>query len=92
MTDMTQILLMVVITVLSILLTVVGIQVFLILKEVRESIRRLNKILGDAGEVSEAIAKPVASLSDTLTGFSGVTGILSWLVGRKKKKESETEK
>lgn len=92
MVDTTQILLVVVIVVLSILLTAVGIQVFLILKEVRESIRRVNKILDDAGEVSGAITKPISSLSETITGFSGVTGILGWLASRRKKKEREVEK
>lgn len=89
MTDTTQILLVVVITVLTIILSAVGVQIFLILKEVRESIRKMNKVLDNVGEVSEAITKPITSLSDTITGISGVTGILSWLSGRKKKREEE---
>lgn len=91
MTDTTQILLIVVITVLTILLSAVGVQVFLILKEVRESIHKANKVLDDAGEVSEAITKPIVSLSETITGISGVTGILGWLSKRRKQKEKEEE-
>lgn len=89
MTDTTQILLVAIITVLTIILSAVGVQIFLILKEVRESIRKMNKVLDNVGEVSEAITKPITSLSDTITGISGVTGILSWLSGRKKKREEE---
>ena len=86
--DTTQVLLVIVITALTILLVAVGIQVFFILREVRDSIRKLNKILDDAGEVSGAITRPIASLSDSLTGLSGVSGILSWLTNKKKDKAS----
>lgn len=82
--DTTQILLVIVITTLTILLVAVGIQVFFILREVRDSISKMNKILDDVGEVSGAITKPIASLSDSLTGFSGVAGILGWLSSRKR--------
>jgi len=90
--DTTQILLIVVITVLTVLLTAVGIQVFLILKEVRQSIRQLNEILDDAGEVSEAITRPILSLSNSITGLSGVTGLLGWLAKRKQTKKDEKQK
>ena len=88
MTDATQILIIVVISVLTVLLTAVGIQVFLILREVRNSIQKLNKILDNAGEVSEAVTKPITSLSNSITGLSGVTGLLGWLVNRKRDKVS----
>jgi len=87
MIDTTQILLVVVITVLTILLSAVGIQVFLILKEARESIRKMNEILDDAAEVSGSIAKPISALSNSITGLSGVTGLLGWLINHRKKKE-----
>ena len=92
MTDTTQILLIVVITVLTILLTAVGIQVFFILREVRSSIQKLNKVLDDASEISEAVAKPITSLSNSITGLSGVTGLLGWLVNRKRDKVSQESK
>lgn len=91
MIDPTQTLLVVVTTTLTILLVVIGVQVFLILKEVRESIKKLNKMLDDAGTISESIAKPISSLSDSISGLSGITGVLSWLVNRKRKKKKEEE-
>lgn len=87
--DTTQILLIVVVTVLTVLLVAVGVQVFLILAEVRRSIQRLNKILDQAGEVSEAVSRPIISLSDSLTGLSGITGLLNWLANRRRKKDAE---
>ena len=87
--DPVQVLLIIVVTTLTILLSVIGMQVFFILREVRESIRKMNKILDDAGSVSQSIAKPIASLSDSLTGLSGLGGLLGWLVNRRKKRKAE---
>ena len=90
--ETTQLLIVIVVTVLTIILTAVGIQVFFILGEVRESIRKLNQVLDDAAEVSEAITKPIISLGDSLTGLSGITGLFSWLTKRSKKiKDDQTE-
>ncbi|PIU02175.1 hypothetical protein COT66_01855 [Candidatus Shapirobacteria bacterium CG09_land_8_20_14_0_10_49_15] len=89
--DTTQILLVVIITVLTVLLTAVGVQVFLILKEVRHSVEQLNKILNNAGEVAAAISRPIASLADSVTGLSGITGLLGWLINHKRKNHAEEE-
>lgn len=92
MIDSAQVLLIVVVTTLTILLTFIGIQVFFILREVRRSIEKVNKILDDAGIMSESVVKPIASLSNSITGLSGITGLLGFLTSRrKKKKEIEGE-
>lgn len=93
MIDSTQILLIAVVVVLATVLTIIGIQVFFILREVQKSIQKLNKILSDAGLVSESVAKPIAVLSSSITGASGVAGLLGWLTRRKReKKEKENER
>lgn len=92
MIDPTQVLLIVVITVLTILLALIGIQVFFILREVQQSIKKMNKILDDAGSVSASIARPITALSESITGVSGLAGLVGWLTKRKKKKEIEEEK
>lgn len=89
--DPTQILLIIVVTTLTILLTVVGIQVFFILKEVRKLVEKTNKILDDAGTISESVAKPISSLSSSIGGLSGITGLLGWLITRRRKKEKQEE-
>lgn len=88
MIDLAQAVLVMVVTTITVLLVVIGIQVYNILKELQETIKKANKILDDAGTVSESVAKPISSLSDVLSGASGVTGLFSWLMGRKKKKGS----
>lgn len=91
MIDPVQALLVVIITVLTIILAVIGFQVFLILREFQGSIKKVNKMLDDMGVVSEAISRPIASLSENITGSSGIFGLLGWLMRRKKKKETEEE-
>ena len=87
----TQILLIVVVSALSIVLVIIGIQVFYLFREFRRSIEKVNKILDDAGTVSAAITKPIASLSSSLSSFSGLTSIFSWLLSLGKKKEKKNE-
>lgn len=67
--DIFQILLVLVVTCLTTLLVFVGIQVIYILKELRSSMRKLNKILDDASLISESVAKPIAGVSGFLTGI-----------------------
>jgi len=87
--DINQVLLIVVIVTLAILLCIIGVQVFFILREVQKSIQKMNKMLDDAGTISESIAKPIASLSGSIVGASGIAGLLGWLIKRKKSKEKE---
>jgi len=85
----TQILLIIVVSVLTAILAIIGIQVVYILRESRRSIEKFNKILEDAGTVSASIAKPIASLSNSIGGLSGLTGFFSWLINRRKKNGEE---
>lgn len=89
MVDSTQVLLIIVVVILTILLSVVGVQVFFILREVQRSIQKVNKMLDDAGTISESISKPIASLSNSITGASGIAGLLGWLASRKKRKKEK---
>ncbi|HSD98519.1 MAG TPA: hypothetical protein VLB73_02345 [Patescibacteria group bacterium] len=82
--DTAQIILLVIVGVLSLLLVVLGIQVFLILKSVRSAINRVNKVLGDAGLISESISKPVVSMSTVLSGVKLGSLIASFLTDKKK--------
>lgn len=80
-----QILLVAVVTVLTILLTVVGVQVVYILKEVREILRKTNNILNNAGEMTKTIASSFGSVA----GFgAGLKAAMKFVSLFKKKKES----
>ena len=91
MANPTQIVLIAVVIVLSSVLTIIGIQVFFILKEIQKSIQKTNKIIDNAGLVSESVAKPIALVSSSITGASGIAGLLGFL-SRKKGEKKETGK
>lgn len=71
--DPAQIVLFLVIIILTTLLVVLGIQVFFILREVRRAVGKTNKILEDAGVITESVSAPLATLSSLMMGIK--TGI-----------------
>ena len=83
--DPIQILLIFVITTLTVLLVLIGLQIVNILKEVRSSLEKINKILDDAGTISESIAKPVSDFA----GFFKMAGLLVDFIKEKKKPREE---
>ncbi|HBB76752.1 MAG: hypothetical protein A2186_01140 [Candidatus Levybacteria bacterium RIFOXYA1_FULL_41_10] len=88
MADPAQTILLVVILILSILLVVLGIQVFLILRDLRETIAKANKVLDDAGQIAQSVSAPVSTISSILMGIK--TGaIASSIFSKKGKKEKE---
>ena len=63
---------------LTILLVVLGIQVLLILKEIRSSLQKTNKMLDDAGKVTEKVTEGVTSMSGFMNGIrTGMSMITS---------------
>lgn len=81
--DTFQLLLVLVVTSLTTLLVFVGIQVVYILREMREVMRRVNKILDDAGIISESVAKPIAGVSGFLTGIQSGAKLMQLLKEKK---------
>lgn len=69
MTDPAQIILFVIIIILTIFLVVLGIQVSLILKDLRKTIAKANKVLDDTGEITEAVKGPVTGFSGAIMGL-----------------------
>lgn len=67
MIDATQLLLAFVIVTLTVMLSVVCVQVFFILREFRQTLSKANKVLDDTGIISESISKPINLLSTIVT-------------------------
>ena len=63
MIDLAQIALILVIFLLTILLLALGIQVFFILKDFRQTIQKANKVLDNTDTITENVATPISSLS-----------------------------
>ena len=86
MPDLTQIFLTIVIIILTVLLTVIGIQVYRILKDFHKTVNKMNKILDDSSVVSEIAAKEATSFSDFM---NGITSLFSFLGALKKRHKNE---
>jgi hypothetical protein len=69
MTDPAQILLFIVIIALTVLLLVLGIQVFFILRDLRQTISKANKVLDNTGDITKSVSAPITSLSSILMGL-----------------------
>lgn len=67
--DPAQILLFIVIIVLTTLLVVLGIQVYFILRDLRKTISKANRVLDNTGEITENVSAPLSSLSSVLMGL-----------------------
>ncbi len=63
MTSLAQFLLVIVIATLTILIAVVAVQVWQILYEVRQALKKFNRILDNTYTLAEASAKPVAAVN-----------------------------
>ncbi len=87
--DPAQTILFVVIIVLTVLLLVLGIQVFFILRELRQTIAKTNKVLDEAGEITESVSAPLSNMSTLITGLRTGASIASIFRGDSKKKHHE---
>jgi len=81
MTDPAQTALFLIVIVLTILLVVLGIQVFFILRELRKTIDKANKVLDDTGMITESVSKPISSLSSIAMGLKAGAKIAKILNG-----------
>ncbi len=87
MTDPAQAALFLVILILTVLLVVLGIQVFFILRELRKTIDKVNKVLDDTSIITESVSKPISSLSTLAMGLKTGATIAKIFQGKKHKKD-----
>lgn len=91
--DPVQIVLLTVIVILTILLVILGIQVFLILKEIKSTLSKANKVIENAGSITEHIKDPLSALSSLTLGLkSGSLVTLIKLIRNLLGKSKETER
>ena len=90
MVEAAQGVLLFVVLVLTVLLTALGVQVFFILRELRRTVEKANKVLDDTGVITESVSGPISSLSTITTGIK--TGaFIAKLLKRKKKRSKQEE-
>jgi len=76
MIDTVQAVLLFVVVLLTILFMVLGVQIFYILRDFRETIRRTNKILEDVENISSGMNNSMSSLSGIFSGGSALSSII----------------
>jgi len=86
MIDTVQAVLLFVIVLLTILFVVLGIQVFYILKDLRQTIKRTNNILENVENLSTGVTGSFSSLSDMFGGASTINSIVKVVSLFRKKK------
>lgn len=69
MTSPVETVLLFVIIILTFLLLILGVQIYYILKEFRETVIKANKVLDDTGIITESVSEPVVMFSTFLTGI-----------------------
>lgn len=82
----TQIVIIAISIVLTSLFIALGIQLWFILKEMRGTVMRINKMLDDAGRVTGAVGEGFSNVSGLMNGIK--TG-LSFVTSFKKKGDSD---
>ncbi len=89
--ETTQILLTIIVTTLTIILTITGIQFFFILKELRKSLQKINKILDDGMFFSTALTKSVNGIGGFLSGIKAGLSFLNLFKKRRKEEYGNKE-
>jgi hypothetical protein len=80
--DTTQLVIVIISSALTALLIILGIQVFYILKEMRRSIQKVNKMLDDAGKITGTVGDGVVNISGFVNGLKAGISAISQLKGK----------
>lgn len=85
--DITQIVLLAVTIVLAVFLVVLGFQIFFVLKDVRKTLFKVNKIFDETDEIIGRVRKPVENASGLFSALATSVGIAQLLKKASKKNE-----
>lgn len=91
MVTLTQIILALVITSLTVMLVVIGIHIVKILQELRLTLQKFNRILDDTANLTHSVSQPIVSLSNLAEGFKGGVKLISLVKKLLGQEEPKTE-
>lgn len=77
--DYTQILLFAVVLTLTLLLLVVGVQVFFILRKTQKTLDEVNKLLKDANLLTNSVARPISGMVSFVEGLRNVKRLVDFI-------------
>ena len=76
MIDTVQAVLLIVIVLLTFLLFVLGVQVYFILKELRATISKANRVIDNTEMITESVSEPMSFLSGIVMGTKAISKFL----------------
>jgi len=82
--DVTRIILVVAISILTAILTLVGYEVYLIFREFHKSMKKVNNILDNVTEVSQSVSRQVNSLSELLVTAKNAVELVKTFMKKEK--------
>lgn len=97
MIDSVQLILLLIIITLTVLLVILGIQVFFILRDLRKTVKKTNKILENAEDITEGIQGPITAISSFVIGtkatsIMSLVGFIKHLLSKDKEDEKKNRK
>ena len=81
--DLLQIALVFLILLLSVILAILGIQVFFILKDLRKTMDKVELFLGDAQQIAEDVSKPIRAAAEVTQAVEAGVKVVKSLVQNK---------
>ena len=84
-----QVALVVILSLLTVNLVVVGVYIVMVLKEFRETVRKLNAVLSSVQTVADSVVNPVTSLSSLFSGVTSGIKMFSAIKSIRKRKEEK---
>lgn len=88
MLDPVQTALFLVVIVLTVLLLILGIQVFFILRELRHTVAKANRVLDNTESITENVSGPISTLSSVMMGIKAGSSFVKLLQKKPKIKAS----
>jgi len=81
--DITQIVIISSLILITIVVVVAGVWLILIFKELRNSLKKADEILDDTKTITSAVAEPVSSISEFIQGFKNGVSFFNSLFKKK---------
>lgn len=86
--DTTQIVLLAIVIILFVFLVALGFQAFFVLRDLRKTLVRMNKLFNDADDLVDQVRKPIATAGNFVTALVAGAGLTHLLKrGDKEKKK-----
>ena len=87
--DITQLILIISLSVLTLILAIAGFWLIKILQETKTTLVKVNSILDDTKTITSSVAAPVSSLSEFVMGFKSGLNVFNKFFNKDKKEKPE---